>query len=253
MRREGSLLARLARAAVPVPALIAEDEDLRLQVRSRVPGLVGHEIERLVFGTPSPPDSAHRYRPDCPLTVPGRRLAYELGTAIAKFHRAIPVTEVRKRGFEERQSENWERVASVLGSHAPDPDLLAALGHLRRWEAGLPRRRVLAHGDVHMFNVGVDVRTGILLGFFDFDSSCLAHPYEDLKFAFSNGYRFAERALRAYGEAAGEEVSLTLLTRFHVRAAFAHFEYVAPDSARFPQIIGWSRAAVRQLTPEWKA
>lgn len=249
LRREGLLLPRLAAAGVPIPVLLAADDDLRLQIRSRVPGSVGHDVEHLVFGTPSSSDSAPRYSPACPLTSRGRRLAGELGVALARFHRAIPVDEARRWGFAEREPEDWEKVAAVLAVHAPD--LLAPLGRLRRWEAGLPPDTVLAHGDVHMFNVGVDARTGALLGLFDFDAVALAHRYEDLKFLLSNGRPFAEEASRAYGEASGEDVSFSLMACFHARSALAHFEFVAPTADRFPQIVGWSRAAVRELLPEW--
>lgn len=252
LRREAALLVRLAPTGVPAPDLIAENRALRLQIRTRVSGLVGREVERLCFGSRPLPDPAARYRPDCPLTSQGRRLAAELGSAVALMHRAVPVVEARRLGFGDRESEDWERVTAVLRVHAPDPDLLSALGHLRRWEACLPREVVLSHGDVHLFNVGVDASTGALMGVFDFDAACIAHPYEDLKFVFSSGYQFAARALRAYGETASREISLPLLKRFHLRAALAHFEHVAPGSGRFPQTLDWSRAAVRALAPEWR-
>lgn len=251
LRLEGLLLPRLAASGVPVPALIAEDEELGLQVRSRIPGLVGHDIESLVFGTSLTLDPSPRYRPDCPLTAPGRRLAGELGTAIARFHDAVAVDEAKELGFGKREPEDREKAETVLSDLAPD--LLAPLGHLRRWEATLRPDKVLAHGDVHMFNAGVDAATGSLNGLFDFDAVSLAHRYEDLKFLPSNGLPFAEAALRAYGDASGVDGSLALLARFHVRAALAHFGSVASTAERFPLIIAWSRSTVRELVPEWMA
>ncbi len=251
LRQEAFLLERLAAADLPVPAVAFENEDLRLQVRDRIPGIVGQDVERLCFGTARLPDAAARYGPDCPLTDRGKRLAEDLGPAVALLHRAVPVGEARAMGFADREPADWARVSSVLRTHAPD--LISAVFHVQRWESDLPRETGLTHGDLHLSNVAVDPDTGSLSGLFDFDAACLAHPYEDLKFAPSTGLPFARRMLRTYAETTGGQTSLPLLYRFHLRAALTHFEHVSPNSDRFPEIIDWSRAALGALIPEWGA
>src|SRR5215469_17105677 len=50
LRREGELIATLAAAGCPIPRVIGVDEIVRLQVRSRLPGVSGYAIEGLAFG-----------------------------------------------------------------------------------------------------------------------------------------------------------------------------------------------------------
>ena len=94
------------------------------------------------------------------------------------------------------------------------------------------------------FYPGVDPTTGALSGIFDFDDAAVAHRLEDFKYLLSFGIGFTRLALDAYAGAGGPRLSLDDVGRFHLLSALEHFLFVAEDSARWPQIVEWTRAAL---------
>jgi aminoglycoside phosphotransferase (APT) family kinase protein len=246
LRREQMLLERLASAvSFRVPVIVAVDEATRVQVRRKVPGTTGFAVEAVVFGRPDKVSPAVRYRPDCPLTGAGQRLAEGLGRALAEMQRTVSAEEAVTLGFPTGSYlAILDAVSARLAGRDDLADVRAAVPPLWRWCGALQPDTVLCHRDLGMHNMAVDGTTGALRGIFDFDDAALAHRLEDFKYFPSFGIAFTRLALDAYTGAGGPRLSLDDVGRFHVLSALEHFLFVAEDSARWPQIVEWTRAAL---------
>jgi aminoglycoside phosphotransferase (APT) family kinase protein len=103
---------------------------------------------------------------------------------------------------------------------------------------------MFCHSDLGMHNMAVDSSTGVLSGIFDFDEAAVAHRLEDFKYLPSFGIAFTRLALDAYANEMEARLSLDDVGRFHVLSALEHFLFVSEDSARWPQIVEWTRGAL---------
>jgi aminoglycoside phosphotransferase (APT) family kinase protein len=246
LRREQALLERLASAvSFRVPIIVVVSETAQVQVRRKVPGTTGFAVESVVFGCPDKVPSVVRYQPDCPLTGAGRRLADGLGRALAEMQRAVSAEEALMLGFPTgAYVVMLDAVSARLAGRDELADVQAAVLSLRRWCGALRPDAVLCHRDLGMHNMAVDGTTGALCGIFDFDDAAVAHRLEDFKYLPSFGIAFTRLAVGAYAAAGGPSVSLDDVGRFHVLSALEHFLFVPEDSARWPQIVEWARAAL---------
>lgn len=236
-----------------LPPVTVHDPQIRLHLRQRVPGLVGHDVERLVFGLPALPPSQDRYLDGCPLTPAGARFAEDLGRTLAQVHASVPVSQARGLGLAARTAATTlDAAGRVLVDHVQAPTLRNAFEHLRRWWAQRTYDSVPVHGDPHLFNVVVDPGNGSLRALLDLDEAHLGAREEDLRYLCSNGVPFARRALAAYRETAGVDVDETEVWRFHVRAAVEHLAWVPVHAPRFPHIVAWAQAAIDALAPRWR-
>jgi aminoglycoside phosphotransferase (APT) family kinase protein len=244
LRREGEFIATLAAAGCRVPRVIGVDEVARLQVRSKLLGISGYAIERLVFGGSGRVPSAARYLDNSPLTKAGRVLAGDLGAEIAALHRA-PGEEARTLGLPSTSYlTTLDQIDRRLECSAGLRDFRTAVIRLRDWFAALPDDPVIALGDIQMHNMVVDAATGALAGVFDFDDAAVAHRLEDFKYLPSFGVAFTRVALEAYSAAGGPAVGLDAVGRFHVLSALEHFTFVDDASPRWTEIIEWSHTAI---------
>jgi hypothetical protein len=244
LAREAALLDSLrSKVAFAVPEVTATDATCRVQVRRKVVGLSGAPVEVLVSGAEEALGT-DRYRADFPVSAAGRRLATDLGRALADLHQAVPADAARALGFPEPSyTAVLDAVASRLADHPDLGDLRGAVHSLRQWFAALAPDPVLAHRDVQAHNLAVDPASGGLLGVFDFDDAAVAHRAEDFKYLPSFGPTFTEVAVDAYGRTGEHPPSIEQIRRFHALAALEHFLFFAEDSPRWTQIVAWSRWA----------
>jgi aminoglycoside phosphotransferase (APT) family kinase protein len=249
LRREGELIAILAAAGCRVPRVIRVVEAARLQVRSKLSGISGYAIERLVFGESvcvafGADGPAARYQHNSPLTEAGRALARDLGAEFAALHR-VPVEEARTLGLRSTSYlTTLDQIDRQLARCALPLDFRTVVPRLRDWFTALPDDPVIALGDLQMHNIGVDAETGALAGVFDFDDAAVAHRLEDFKYLPSFGIAFTRVTLEAYSAAGGPPVGLDDVGRFHVLSALEHFTFVDDASPRWAEIIEWSRTAL---------
>jgi aminoglycoside phosphotransferase (APT) family kinase protein len=251
LQREGRLLGRLAAApGLAVPALIGEWERGRVQIRRKIAGVNGFPVEDLIFGRGPKVPSVERYRPEFTITDQGRRLAGDLGRAIAAIQNAINPVEAREWGFEDTDYlEVLDQVAAALARFSVLADLQAAVPPLRTWFAALPPDPVLAVRDLQMHNLAMDPDDGRLLGLFDFDDAGIAHRLEDFKYLPSMGIEFTRLALDGYAGAGGPRLELPAVWRFHLLSALEHFLFVPPEAPRWAEIADWSRRALAAMPP----
>jgi aminoglycoside phosphotransferase (APT) family kinase protein len=251
LEREAEVLVRLRAAIGPtVPRVVSRNEGTRTQVRERIHGASGREVEAIIFGKDEPLPATERYRETCPLTPRGSRLAADLGRLLARMHGVIALSEAEALGLGENVPRLDERTAEIIRTHARSPLLERALRNATSWLAILPEDRVVVHGDPHLHNLAMDAASGALRGIFDFDETARADRRQDLAYLHSSGLAFARVALRAYADV-GPPVDERAVGRFHVICALEHFSFVAPEAERFPHIVEWATAAVLALAPEW--
>jgi hypothetical protein len=250
LEREAALLERLSsRMSFAVPAVIAADAGRLVQVRRKVLGLSGGAVESLAFGDVDKTLWTDRYRPDFPISSAGRRLAADLGRALAELHQAVPAEAARSMGFPETSYTSvLDAVSERLAEHADLDDLRGAIPRLRRWFAVLPPDPVFAHRDVQPHNFAVDPESGVLLGIFDFEDAAIAHRWEDFKYLPSFGPTFTEIAVDAYRRSGGAVPSMKQVGHFHILAALDHFLFFGKDSPRWTQIVTWSRRALEAFS-----
>lgn len=235
-----------------IPHVLDRDEETRTQVRKRILGVSGREVERLIFGVDAALTPRERYDETCPLTAAGATLAADLGRTLARIHGAVPLDDALRLGVPANQPRLGDATADILRAHARSPLLEQALRSARTWLTRVPSDTVVVHGDPHLHNLAADAESGELLGIFDFDETACADRRHDLAYLHSNGLPFARVALRAYAEV-GPPVDEREIGRFHVICALDHFSFVAPDSDRFPRIIDWATTAAASFAPEWCA
>ena len=233
-----------------VPSVTMRDALKRTQIRERVEGLVGRDVEHLVFGTRRELTDADRYQETCPLSTAGSRLAGDLGRTLAKLHRALTVHEAIAMGLGRSAPRLGDAIEDTLRRHVKSPLLEQALASARSWLSTRTSDDVVVHGDPHLHNLAVDPTTGALRGLFDFDEIAIADRARDLSYLHSSGLPFARAALRAYAEI-GPPVDEDAVGRYHVVLALDHFNFVAPSAERFPRIVNWATGAVTALAADW--
>jgi hypothetical protein len=251
LRREEALFARLrGRVCCEVPAIVTMADAPRVMIRRMVPGIQGAPLERLVFGRHEKQLPGSRYAPDLPLTPEGRRFAADLGRAIAEIQRAVTAADAGALGFAcAGYLGLLDDVEAALAPRAELADLRASIPPLRAWFAALPDERALCLRDVQMHNVAVDPATGALAGLFDVDDAAVAHRFEDFKYLPSFGVEFARVAIDAFARAGESPPTLEHVGRFHVLSALEHFLFVPEGTARWAEIVEWTRAAIARFVP----
>ena len=80
---------------------------------------------------------------------------------------------------------------------------------------------VFVHGDLWAGNIAVDLATGTLNGFFDFEDAGLGDRHIDLMYLHSFGDCFAARAFEAYVDKTGRPISRARTALYHAIAALA--------------------------------
>jgi aminoglycoside phosphotransferase (APT) family kinase protein len=221
------------------------EEGGRLQIRRKISGLSGFEVEDVIFGRPGKLTVAERYSDALVSTPSGERLASDLGRAIFGVQQAMTAQDARAFGFPETDYlEVLASVGSSLGSRAEFGALAHELSALRTWFAELPGDSVLTLRDLQMHNIAIHRASGALEGVFDFDDAAVAHRLEDFKYLPSMGKHFTTVALDAYAAAGGPRLHLAEVWRFHVFSALEHFLFVPQTSQRWHEIVAWAGAAL---------
>lgn len=234
-----------------VPRVLVEDAELRMQVRNSMSGLHGHGIEAWIFGIPEDPPlpPAPRFSPDCSLTPWGETFARDLGRTFARFHRAMTAEQGLAAGFVPYRMD-WDAVERVLADNDGLEHLRRAAPLVRAWDESHRVEDVVIHGDPHLYNIFVSPQ-GEVSGLIDFGDAGVGDRHEDLRYLHSDGPRFAALAMEAYAAEAGAAVDADTVARYHVRSAFDHFAWIEPSAPRFPEIVEWTSAALKALTPQW--
>jgi aminoglycoside phosphotransferase (APT) family kinase protein len=213
--RERALLDLLGRrVGFAVPAVEHVSSDGRLQVRRMVDGVDatewfgGYERERALDASPA-----------------GRRLAGELGRALAELHGSVTPAEAEALGVPVGEplllavADLRRRLLGHLPQPALEPALDAVLDGCAAMEEEEEAGRVLIHGDACAANLAIDPGTGRLVGMFDFEYAALTDRHEDFYSLHSFGDAFAERVLDAYAAASGVRPSIRRAALHHVYAA----------------------------------
>ena len=223
-----------------IPSVEHASPDGRLQVRSMVKGVEatacfgGYECQRLLDASPA-----------------GRRLARELGHALAELHGSVTHAEAEAVGvpvgepLPQAIADLHRRLVGCLPDPALAPALDAVLERcvaLGEEEAG----RVLIHGDPCAANLVIDPESGRLVGMFDFEYAAWADRHDDFYALHSFGDVFTERALAAYAAASGVRPSLRRAAAYHVYAAFYALAeaLTAGDPGKVAKQLGWVHGAL---------
>lgn len=224
-----------------VPAVEHVSPDGRLQVRRMVEGVDatawfgGYERERMLDMSPA-----------------GRRLAGELGRALAELHGSVTPAEVEALGVPMGEplslavADLHRRLAGCL----PEPALAPALDAVLERCAALGEEegagRVLIHGDPCAANLVIDPEAGRLVGMFDFEYAAWADRHEDFYSLHSFGDAFTERALDAYAAVSGVRPSIQWAALHHVYAAFYALAgaLAAGDPGKVADQLRWVRGAL---------
>jgi Phosphotransferase enzyme family len=246
---EAELLRRLRpRVSFAVPEVVATDQGNRRQVRRKTAGANGFWIEELVCGLPGHVPYAARLRPDFPITVAGRRLAGDLGRAIAELQRALSPAEAAGLGLAETTYlPDIDEIHACLEDDATLADLRPAAHLTRVWFQALPADPVFTHGDLYAPNLAVDETTGALAGIFDFDQAAIAHRLDEFKYLPGFGLPFMMVLLEAYEAHGGRTIGMSDLWCIHAYAALEHLTRVARGTLRWSRVVEWSRAVAARL------
>lgn len=251
LEQEGELLGAAFHATGGLcPQVCFSDPQARLQVRTRIDGINGRDIERRVFGIADGalPDNRARYRSSARCTPWGETFAFDLGGTLARLHRAWRRDDLVARLVP--SLVDWPAIEASVLAHVTDETVRRVLPRVRDWDTLRPSEPCALHFDPHLGNLLADAE-GRLTGIIDLDSVALGDPLEDLRYLHSYGLRYAARAMDGYDLASSASLDRARVGRFHVRSAFEEFAWVTPESPRFPHIVGWARAAAEALTPEW--
>jgi aminoglycoside phosphotransferase len=213
LAREGRLLSRLAsHVSFNLPRIHDTDSDLGLQVRTIVPGaqLSGGGREREFAALPQ-----------------GKRLADDLGHALAEIHQAFTIEESHSLGFA-AAAPLLPPAGTLAGrmekNRLTDPKIATTFQHLlERYRTTTPAEAdiTLIHGDIWGGNLAVDLETGALNGLYDFADAGIADRHLDLMYIHSFGKDFAQRLFAAYTGATGHAISRQRTALYHAIAAFA--------------------------------
>jgi aminoglycoside phosphotransferase (APT) family kinase protein len=182
----------------------------------------------------------------------GRRLAGELGRALAELHGSVTPAEAEALGVPMGEplplavADLHRRLAGCL----PEPALAPALDAVLERCAALGEEegagRVLIHGDPCAANLVIDPEAGRLVGMFDFEYAAWADRHEDFYSLHSFGDAFTERALDAYAAASGVRPSIRWAALHHVYAAFYALAgaLATADPGKVADQLRWVRGAL---------
>jgi aminoglycoside phosphotransferase (APT) family kinase protein len=240
--RERTLLDLLGQriSSFAVPAVEHVSPDGRLQVRRMVDGADaiewygGYDRERALDTSPA-----------------GRRLAGELGRALAELHGSVTPAEAEALGVP--VVEPLPLVAADLrrrlSGRLPEPTLEPILDAVLDGCAAMDEEkagRVLIHGDPCAANLAIDPRTGRLIGLFDFEYAAVDDRHDDFYALHSFGDAFAEWVLDAYAAASGVRPSIRRAALYHVLAAFDALSgaLATGDADKVANQLRWVRGAL---------
>lgn len=231
------------------PRVLASDDARGLQLRNKVHGVHGQDIEDRIFGDVRLRSPAERHSNDLPVTPWGVRFARSLGATLARIHIGVDVAEARQAGLTQDSLDLSTIDAAV--QRLDEPALRAAWPHARAFaEAFAALPVVVVHGDPWHLNLFADAR-GDVSAVIDLDSSRLAPAASDLRYGLSWGPRFATHMLEAYGDVA-PPVERELVERAQILHAFEHLASVHRESPRYPRMVEWALAACSTYAPRWR-
>lgn len=247
---EGALARRWRSAGVPVFEVLAEDPAARLQVRRRLHGVTGAEVEPRLFGVD--PATVDRYSPAAPLTAFGARLADSYGALAARIAGATSALDGAALGLADHPLPDLDEALHLLAASGVDGVVVERARGCRAWlEGPSPTEdspRVAVHGDLHFHNL-VLADDGAITGVFDLDAAALSTRWTDLQYAPGLGPAFLARVVRAYAAEAGQAVDADAVRREHLRVALGHLRWHPPGSPRHDEVVGWVQAALLALAP----
>jgi aminoglycoside phosphotransferase (APT) family kinase protein len=226
-----------------VPRLVDEDERHRVQVRERLHGLMGDDIEPRLFGG-SPPDAWTRLA-DAPISPFGERLAASYGELAKRIRTAVSVDAAKTAGITLCPRRELDVDAAIDRLQATSASRAAKLAaeRARDWLAAIPAADAVIHADLHFFNLCC-AEDGTIVGLFDLDGAGIDAAATELLYVHALGPRFVAIALDAYGAIDDNDVR-----RAHARIALDHLRWHGPDSVRHEAIVGWVTAVFEQLVP----
>lgn len=196
------------RVRLQLPRVLYRHPDTGIQVRRKVPGIQIPQGEEPLYG----------------ITAQGLTLAKELGEAIADLHSCITLEEGLAIGLSSVEPHRFspdEIVAlQAESAEAAQVEPLQQLLTIHRNEPPSKSDVVVVHGDIWRGNMAIDLKSGGLIGFFDFDDCGLADRHFDLRYAHSFGEDFAARCFTAYSVKSGATVSARRTAMYHAISAF---------------------------------
>lgn len=243
LQSEAWLLERWRAAGVPAPRVLREDAARRVQVRERMHGLTGHDVEPRIWTGP-PPDAWVRLD-GAPLSAFGDRLAASYGELARRIRGAVSVADATAAGFGPclRRTLDLDGAIARLQASSASDAAKAAAQRLRPWLAALPPPDAVIHSNLHFFNMCL-ADDGSIVGVFDLDGVGIDAAATEFLYVHSLGSRFAATAFAAYGPVDDEDVR-----RAHLRTALDHLLTFGPGTERHPSIVEWATAVFERLVP----
>jgi hypothetical protein len=243
LQSEGWLLERWCSAGVPAPRVIREDAIHGVQVRERLHGLGGDEIESRIFGG-DPPDAWARLD-DAPISRFGERLAESYGELARRIKTAVSVDDATAAGIGMCPRRVLDLDAAIASLHASSASHAAkvAAERVRAWLGAIPPPDTIIHADLHFYNMCCS-DDGSIVGVFDLDYTGVDAAATELLYVHSLGPRFVAIALDAYGA-----IDMDDVRQAHLRTALGHLLWHGPGTERHASIVGWVTAVFERLAP----
>jgi aminoglycoside phosphotransferase (APT) family kinase protein len=240
LQQEDWLLSKWRSAGAPVPRVLRSDASRHVQVRERMHGLTGRELEDKIE---LHPDVRERLR-DTPLSPFGARLAASYGELAARFRRAVEVPDAHAAGLSTTSHRAVDVDAAISALEATDASSAAkrAARRARDWLVELPPINAVIHSDLHFFNMCTSP-AGDITGVFDLGDSGIDTAETELLYAHSLGSQFLRTALDAYGQPLDEK----RIIHAHLRTALDHIVFHGPGTERHESIVAWATAAFELL------
>jgi hypothetical protein len=240
LQQEDWLLSKWRNAGAPVPRVLRSDASRHVQVRERMHGLTGKELEDKLG---LHPDVRERLD-DAPLSPLGARLAASYGELAARFRRAVGVPDAHAAGLSTTSHRAVDVDAAISALESTDASTAAkrAARRARDWLVELPPITAVIHSDLHFYNICASPE-GDITGVFDLGDSGIDTAETEFLYAHSLGTRFVRTALEAYGQPLDEK----RIIHAHLRTALDHILFHGPGTERHASIVAWATAVFELL------
>jgi hypothetical protein len=235
LQREAWLLTHWRAAGIPAPQLISNDANERIQVRERLRGLTGAEIESRTFTATS---TLRERLEGAALSGWGEQFATSYGELAARIRGAVTLNAAFAAGFPDVHDRKLDvdLALSLLEASSTSAIVRRKAQRVRDWLASAPAIDAVVHGNLRLASLCAS-GSGCVVGVFDLDEAGLDEAAGELRYAHSLGSRFAGIA------ASAAKLELGAVVRVHLRCVLAHVVRHGPKSPKRGSIIDWASAA----------